>query len=82
MREGVLLGRLLNNAERWINISQKNIEDLEKTNLNSQRKVSNVTENPSRVFMMLELGNIPVIFVIMKKCLQFLHYILNEKKSP
>ena len=32
MREGVLLGRLLNNAERWINISQKNIEDLEKTN--------------------------------------------------
>ena len=81
MREGVLLGRLLNNAESWINITQKNIEDLEKIDLNLQRKVLNVTGNPSPIFMMLELGTIPVRFVIMKKRLQFLHYILNENKE-
>ena len=30
MREGIMIGGLLNNAESWINITQKNIEDLEK----------------------------------------------------
>ena len=80
MREGIMIGGLLNNAESWINITQKNIEDLEKTDLILQRKVLSVTGNPSRVFMMLELGIIPVRFVIMKKRLHFLHYILNENK--
>ena len=75
MREGVLLGGLLNNAESWINITKKNIEDLEKTDLNLQRKVLNVTGNPSRVFMMLELGIIPVRFVMMKNvCNSFTTY--------
>ena len=78
IREGIMIGGLLNNAESWINITQKNIEDLEKTDLMLQRKVLSVTGNPSRVFMMLELGIIPVRFVMMKKRLQFLHYILNE----
>ena len=42
------------------------------------RKILSITGNPSRVFMMLELGIAPVRFVIMKKRMQFLHYILNE----
>ena len=71
MTEGILIGGLLNNAESWINITQKNIEDLEKTELLLQRKVLSVTGNPSRVF-------IPVRFVLMKKRLQFLNYILRE----
>ena len=32
----------------------------------------------SKVFMMLEIGMIPVRFVLMKKRLQFLHYISSE----
>ena len=31
--------------------------------------------------MMLELGIIPLRFVLMKKGLQFLHYMLNENKE-
>ena len=78
MREGILLGGLLNNSESWINISKKDIEDLEKPDLILMRKILSITGNPSKVFMMLELGIAPVRFVIMKKRMQFLHYILNE----
>ena len=78
MREGLLLAGLLTNAESWINMTKKDIEELEKPDLILMRNVLSVTGNPSKVFMMLELGIIPVRFVIMKKRMQFLHYILNE----
>lgn len=78
MREGLLLAGLLTNAKSWINMTKKDIEELEKPDLILMRNVLSVTGNPSKVFMMLELGIIPVRFVIMKKRMQFLHYILNE----
>ena len=43
-----------------------------------QRKLLSENENPSKVFLALELGMIPVRFVIMCKRLSFLHHILNE----
>ena len=81
MREGLLLGGLLNNVESWININQKDLEALEKPDVISMRKVLSSSGNPCKTFMMLELGILPVKFVIMKKRLQFLHYILNENTT-
>ena len=43
-----------------------------------QRKLLSENENSSKVFLALELGMIPVRFVIMCKRLSFLHHILNE----
>ena len=81
MREGVLLGGLLTNAESWLNLTQKNVEELEKPDLILQRKVLSTKGNPSKVFMMLELGIVPIRFVLMKKRMQFLHYLLNEDQE-
>ena len=67
MRDGILLGGLLTNAESWVNLTPKNVEELEKPDLILQRKVLSTTGNPSKVFMMLELGIIPIRFVLMKK---------------
>ena len=67
MRDGILLGSLLNNIESWISVTKANIEDLEKPDTHLLRKVLARTENPCQVFMMLELGFIPVRFVIMQK---------------
>ena len=78
MRDGILLGGMLTNSESWINVTQANIDELEKPDTNLQRKVLAAEGNPSKVFMMLELGFIPVRFVVMQKRLQFLHYILKE----
>jgi hypothetical protein len=43
-----------------------------------QRSILTEYGNPSKVFMCLELGVIPVKFVIIEKRLKFLKYILDE----
>ena len=78
MREGLLLGGVLTNSESWINVTTKNVEELEKPDTILQRKVLSSTGNPSKVFMMLELGLIPIRVVLMQKRLQLLHYFLNQ----
>ena len=78
MREAILLGGLLTNSESWINVTQKDITDLEKPDITLQRKLLSVSGNPSKCFLQLELGIIPVHFVIMQKRLNFLQYILHE----
>ena len=65
MRESILLGGMLTNAESWINITQKDIEELEKSDTILLKKVLESTA--SKVFMMLELGFVPVRYVLMKK---------------
>ena len=72
---------MLTNAESWINVTKLNLDDLEKPDTILQRKVLSITSNPSKCFMKLELGIIPVKFVIMKKRLLFLQYILKENKE-
>ena len=72
MREGLLLGGMLTNSESWIIITKQDIDELEKTDTHF------LESSFSKVFMMLELGMILVRFVMMKKRLQFLHYILSE----
>jgi hypothetical protein len=69
MREGILLGSLLTNSESWINVTNQDISELEKPDTHLLRKV--LDSSASKCFMMLELGIIPVRFVLMKKRLQF-----------
>ena len=45
------------------------------------RQILSSTGNPSKVFMSLELGVVPVRYVLMAKRLNMLHYILNESTS-
>ena len=78
MRESMLIGTLLNNSESWINLTKKDIESIEKPDVMLLRKVLGSSGNPNKVFLYLELGILPARFVIMKKRLNFLRYILKE----
>ena len=49
LRDGLLLGGLLTNSESWINITEKDIEHLERPDTILQRKVLSETGNPSKV---------------------------------
>ena len=44
MREGMLLGTMLTNAESWINMTQKDIEALEKPDTFLQRSILTQSE--------------------------------------
>ena len=81
MREGLLLGGLLNNVESWINVSKNDLEALEKPDVILMRKVLSSSGNTCKTCTMLELGILPVKFVIMKKRLQLLHYIINKNTT-
>ena len=72
---------MLTNSESWINLTKENIDELENPDTILQRKVLSSSGNPSKVFMMLELGLIPVRYLIIQKRLQFLHYLLNQSKQ-
>ena len=65
--ESMLIGSMLNNSENWINLTNLDIETLEKPDTITQRNIFGNKGNPSKAFMCLELGIIPVHFVIMKK---------------
>lgn len=76
MRDGILMSALLNNAETWINITKKNTMNLEKPDKMLQEKLFEIKS--SKVFYYLELRILPAKYVIMKKRLKFLKYILDE----
>ena len=65
MREAMVVSGLLTNSETWINITLKDLEDLEKPDIILQRKILSSSGNPSKCFMQLELGLIPLKFIMM-----------------
>ena len=81
MRQGLMLGGMLTNSETWINITEADITKLTMPDTQLLRRLLSVSGNPSKVFMYLELGVIPVKFVIMAKRTNMLHYILKEESG-
>ena len=81
MRQGLMLSSMLTNAETWINMLETDITKLTMPDTMLHRQILSSTGNPSKVFMSLELGVVPVRYVLMAKRLNMLHYILNESTS-
>ena len=54
------------------------MEKLEQPDTSLLKKVLSAEGKPGKSFMMLELGVIPVRYVVMQQIMQFLHYILQE----
>ena len=78
----MLLGTMLTNADSWINVTQKDIEALEKPDTFLQRSIFTQSGSPCEVFMNLELGILPIKYVIIEKKTEiFFRFILNENKS-
>ena len=71
MRASMLIGSLLNNSETWTNISKTDLEALDKPDIITQRNILGNKGNPSKAFMCLELGILPVKFVMMEKKIKF-----------
>lgn len=81
MRQAMLLGGLLTNAESWNHITEANLTKLAMPDTMLHRSLLSTTGNPSKVFMCLELCVIPVKYVIMTKRINFLHYIISENMT-
>ena len=81
LRSSLFLSSLISNSESWVNLSPKNVSDLEKIDEQLLRDLLSAQRNTPKEILYLETGSIPVRFVIISRRINFLHYILCEDKN-
>ena len=79
LRESLFLSCVLLNSEAWYSIDKKSIEELEKVDNILLKKMFEIPSSTPAAFLHLELGTLPIRFVIMTRRLLFLQYILQEQ---
>ena len=72
---------MLNNAETWYNLTTVNIVNLEKVDEQMLRGILSAHRMTPRALLYLELGCLPVRYIIKSKRLMFLHYILSQTED-
>ena len=72
---------MLSNAESLTISNEIDIHKLAMPNTRFHREILSTSGNPSKVFMSLELGIIPVKFALMAKHVKMLNCILNENTN-
>ena len=81
LRTSLFLSSLISNSESWVNLSPKNVSDLEKIDEQLLRDLLSAQRNTPKEILYLETGSIPVRFVIISRRINFLHYILCEDQN-
>ena len=81
LRESLFINSILLNSDVWYNLTNTNIEDLEKLDNKLLRKILEVGQSVPTAFIHLELGTRPLRFIIKTRRIMFLQYILRNKES-
>ena len=84
LRNSCLVSSMIFNCEAWYGLTIKQIKLLEKEDEKLMRKILDCPSKTPIHLMYLELGWLPLSFIIQSRRLNFLKYILNqkEKKHP
>ena len=81
LRSSLFLSSLISNSEAWVNVSAKNVSDLERIDEQLLRDFLVAQRNTPKETLYLETGSIPVRFVMISRRINFLHWILCEDKN-
>ena len=81
LRESLMMSTLLFNAETWFGVTKKEIEQLENVDLRFLRQKFELHSKIPKEMIFLELGIVPVNFLLMKKRLEYLQYILQQPEE-
>ena len=81
LRESLLINSILTNSEVWYNLSKKEIEQLEQIDEELLRKILETGRSTPKVMLYLEMGCLPIRYIIKKRRIMFLHYILHQAKE-
>ena len=81
LRDSLMISTLLHNAETWFGVTKKEVEQLENLDLRFLRKKFELHSKIPKEMIYLELGIVPVSFLLMKKRLSFLQYILQQPEQ-
>ena len=80
-RSSLLLNSILVNSESWYNVTESDIQQLESVDNIFHRRVLETPRSTPISIMHLELGTLPIRFIIKKRRVLFLHYILKQNKD-
>lgn len=81
LRASLFLSSLISNSESWVNLSKKNVTDLEKVDEQLLRKILSAHSKTPIELLYLELGAIPVRFMLKSRRINFLWYLLHDKEG-
>ena len=81
LRDSLFINSILLNSEVWYSMSKSNIEELEKVDNILLKKVLEVPSSTPTAMIHLELGTIPIRFIIKTRRLMFLQYLLQENEN-
>ena len=81
LRDSLLTSSMLCNSEAWYNITKKEMELLETVDTTLLRRILNAPKYTAKEMLYLELGCIPYRYLIQKRRLMFLFYILNQDSN-
>ena len=81
MREAHLVNGILFNSETWYNISETEMRELEEMDESLLRKILKAHTKTPIEALYLELGCLPLRYIVMARRLNYLHYLLNLKND-
>ena len=73
----MLVNGVLFNTEVWYGLTQYNVEELEDVDKNLLRRILDTPISTPIESLYLEMGCIPLRFIIMGRRIMYLHYLIN-----
>ena len=81
LRNALFVNGLLTNMEASYGLKDEEIEEIEKCDEQLLRIILECPSKTPKEMLYLELGIIPIRYIIMSRRMMFYHYILNEDKN-
>ena len=81
LREAFLINGMLFNVEAWYGMTKKDIEELEEIDKILLRKILSAHSKTPVEALYLELGCLPIRYILICRRLMFLHYLLTRKDN-
>ena len=81
LRETLLINGILYNSEVWYGVTAKQVEELENIDKLMLRKLFDTCISTPSEALYLELGLIPIRFILKGRRLMFLHYLLQLEEN-
>ena len=81
LRHSLFLSSILLNSEVWYGLTLTDIEQLEVVDQFLLRRILEAPSSTPKVSLYLEMGCLPIRFIIKSRRIMFLHYILNQKQD-
>ena len=81
LRNSLLVSSILFNSESWYNITSAEINLSETADVQLLRSILKVPKSTPQEMLYLEMGCVPLRYLIKKRRILFLHYILQENPN-